>query len=84
MIYTVTWSRRALGMLAQIWIDATNRNAVAAASYEIDNILRDDPDLVGRPRFDTVRAFNCPPLGVEFEVNEPDRLVIVINVWQIS
>ena len=83
MIYTVTWSQRALAKLAQIWLDASDRNAVTAASYEIDNILRDDPDLVGRPRYDTVRGFSYPPLGVEFEVIEADRTVIEINVWHI-
>jgi hypothetical protein len=62
-------------------LHASNRNAVTAASYAIDNILRDDPDLVGTHRFDTVREFHYPPLGIEFEVIEANRLVIVLNVW---
>jgi len=83
MIYIVTWSARALARLADVWLHAGDRNSVTAASYAIDNILRDDPDLVGTFRFDTVREFHYPPLGVEFEVNEADRLVTVLNVWPI-
>jgi hypothetical protein len=83
MIYTVTWTTRALQMLADIWNRSKQRNALTAASYQIDNILRDDPDLVGRHRYDTVREFYFAPLGVEFEVIEPDRQVVVLSVWQI-
>src|SRR5436190_5916296 len=81
MTYTVTWSARALARLADVWLHASNRNAVTAASYAIDNILRDDPDLVGAHRFDTVREFHYPPLGIDFEVIEANRLLIVHKFW---
>lgn len=84
MIFTVTWSEWAQQQLAAIWLAATDRTAVARASHDIDQTLREDADTVGRRRSGDVRRFWHPSLAVEFEVSEPDRLVTVIAVWEIS
>jgi hypothetical protein len=83
MIYTVSWTLVAQEQLAEVWLASKRRNAVTAASYEIERILRDNPDLVGRHRFDTLREFLSPPLGIEFEVIEADRIVHVLSVWEL-
>jgi len=84
MIFTVTWTEAAVQMLADIWNRASDRNAVTVAADEIDRELRVDPDTLGRPTFDTVRQYRRPPLAVEFQVNESDRIVIVAAVWRVS
>jgi hypothetical protein len=75
---------RAIGQLAAIWTAAADRNAVTAAVHVIDQTLAVDPDTVGRIVFDTVREYNHPPLGVEFEVIHADMRVWVLTVWNTA
>jgi hypothetical protein len=78
MIFTVTWAAAAVQMLADIWNKSAARNALSVATNEIDAELRIDPDTVGN-----IREWTHPPLGVEFEVIEPDRIVHVLSVWTV-
>jgi hypothetical protein len=57
---------------------------VAVAADDIDRELRVDPDTLGRASGDSRRIYRHAPLAVEFEVNEPDRIVTVATVWRIS
>jgi hypothetical protein len=84
MIYTVTWTEAAIQMLADIWINAADRNAITVATNEIDAELRVDPDTLGRATIGAIREWTHPPIGVEFEVVEPDRIVHVLSVWTVS
>jgi hypothetical protein len=85
MIFTVTWAEAAIQALANIWNQpTTDRAALNAATNEIDAELRIDPDTVGRRTVGTIREWIHPPLGVEFEVLEPDRIVNVLFVWAVS
>jgi hypothetical protein len=63
---------------------SNDRNGVTEAAAKIDRTLNEDPDAVGRRTFDDVREFLCPPLGIEFEVVEDDRIVYVLSVWLID
>lgn len=83
MTFSVHWTEAAIQMLAAIWLAAPDRNAVAVANNEIDVTLREDPDTVGRLLFDTVRQYEHAPLGVQFQVVEPDRNVFVLSCWLI-
>jgi hypothetical protein len=82
--FQVDWMPRALNQLTNIWLAASNRNAVTAAVHAIDQTLAVDADTVGRVVFDTVREYNQPPLGVEFEVIIADTRVWVLLVWDLS
>ncbi|HBI43927.1 MAG TPA: hypothetical protein DDY78_13910 [Planctomycetales bacterium] len=82
MKYTVTWAPSAERHLAAIWTAASDRDAVSQASNTIDFLLVRDPESRGEPSFDTVRILTVPPLGVDFEVQEPDRIVFVLSVWR--
>lgn len=84
MTFTVHWTEAAVQMLAAIWMAAPDRNAITVANDEIDAVLREDADTVGRPVFDTVRQFELWPLGVQFEVVKADRLVYVLACWLIT
>ncbi len=70
--------------MASVWLDAADRNAVTSAAATIDRLLSRDPDSRGEIRFDTVRTLSVPPLGVDFEVIELDRIVYVLIVWSVA
>lgn len=84
MNFMVVWRPDAEQDLAAIWLAATNRNAITAAAHAIDQTLAVDPDTVGRPVFATVREYQHPPLGVEFEVIHADMRVWVLAVWETA
>jgi hypothetical protein len=77
MRFTVSWTPTAEQDLATVWMDADDRNAVTSSADTIDRLLAVDPESRGEARFDTVRTLSIPPLGVDFEVIEPDRIVYV-------
>jgi len=79
--YTVNWTANALQELASVWMAASNRNAVTHTANDIDDILEVFPYTVGESTFDIVREYTRPPLGVEYEVNDAIRRVVVLSVW---
>jgi hypothetical protein len=81
MKFTVVWKPTAKNELARLWINAKNRNRVRIAADKIDSLLKWDPSSHGESRRESVRILLVPPLGVEFEVLDEDRLVNVIAVW---
>jgi plasmid stabilization system protein ParE len=82
MRYTVVWVPSAAQDLAAIWIEAEDRNAVTSAADRIDRLLREDPHRQGEPHYGSVRILLVPPLGIDFEVLEEDRLARVLTVWK--
>ena len=82
MRYTVVWVPSAEDDLAIIWMDATDRSAVASAADRIDGLLREDPHHQGGPHYGEVLTLTVSPLGIDFEVLEDDRLVKVLTVWK--
>jgi plasmid stabilization system protein ParE len=83
MSFTVVWTPAAEQDLARIWLAAKDRAAVTSSANAIDRTLRKRPDAVGELRFDTVRTLALPPLGVDYDVLEHDRLVYVLGVWDM-
>ncbi len=84
MRFTVVWTPSAEQELAAIWLVAADRPAITSACNTIDALLARDPSSRGRPRYDTVRELVVPPLGVDFDVQEDDRMVYVLSVWRVS
>lgn len=80
MNFTVIWVVHAQDQLAEIWMAATDRNAVTAASYRLDQQLADDPLNLGESRGGIERIAFEPPLRILFRVLEPDRRVEVHEV----
>jgi hypothetical protein len=78
--YIVTWVESAQQELAQVWIDAPNREAVTAATHAIDKELVEDAATKGSELSEGLRELIIPPLRVLFLVREPDRLVEVCTV----
>jgi hypothetical protein len=83
VIFTVTWEESAEDELAQLWADALDKRALTRAADRVEVDLRRDGHLLGESRPDGRRIHFEPPLGILFEVREPDRLIIVLSVWQV-
>jgi hypothetical protein len=78
--YTVVWLRDAIDELAEIWLAATDRNAVTQASAEIDRALLVNAATKGKPLSEGLRIFDASPLRAVFWVNESDRRVEIARV----
>ncbi|QJW96752.1 hypothetical protein [Frigoriglobus tundricola] len=85
MSYHVEWTSEAENDLAAIWNAAADRNAMTAASTWPDAHLVGDPLHFGEPWTSSVHRIAVrDPLGVEFEVIEDDKRVIVHGVFAIG
>ncbi len=82
MIYTVLWKPAAEQQLAQLWTEAADRGAVAAAADQIDGLLRSNPQTKGESRLPPMRILIVQPLVVNFQIQEADRTVLVSDVWR--
>jgi hypothetical protein len=83
MRYTVLWQPTAEAALATLWTTAPDRHAVAAAADHIDAQLQRDPHSFGESRSGMRRIGIELPLGVDFEIREDDRQVLVLRVWRV-
>jgi plasmid stabilization system protein ParE len=82
MRYEVLWGPIAIQQLAAIWLAAADRNAVTAAADWLDRWLARIPLQLGEPRTSSVhRVAYRDPIGVEYEVIEDDKRVIVQGVF---
>jgi hypothetical protein len=85
--YTVTTTPKAEDELARLWMNATDRSAVARAADEIDRMLRDDASSKGDEIGSGLRQLTVGPLVAEFAISDPDRIVTIWSfrhVGQIS
>lgn len=80
MRFTVVNAPIADHELANIWLKATDRQAVADAFDRIESALKNDPQSQGREHSGGWRVLVVPPLAVAFRVSEDDRLVRIISV----
>jgi hypothetical protein len=80
MNYTVIWEAGVLSVLASIWLQAPDRQAVTRAQANIDHRLATDPLAYSTQVTEGLYAIEDPPLRVQFEVSEDDRLVTVVSV----
>ena len=83
MKYTVTWKPSAKGRLADIWLSAEDRAAIASAADRIDRLLASDPMDAGESRSGNDRILIASPLAVVFEVSELDCRVDVLAVRHV-
>lgn len=78
--YTVVWVQSAVDELADIWLQAPDRNVVTAASHAIDQILAEDAPMKGTELSEGLRAIFVPPLRCIFTIREDDRIIEVLRV----
>lgn len=82
MTFTVVWAPAA--ELAALWVQSADRQAVAEAADRIDAALRRGASTCGESRSGNRRVHFDPPLGVDFEFDEPDRTARVLAVWRLD
>jgi plasmid stabilization system protein ParE len=80
MSFAVTWKPDALDELARVWVDATDRDAVTAASHRVEQLLGRDPLGQGESRSGNARVMFDPPLAVVYRVNTARRRVTIFSV----
>lgn len=81
--YTVVWPKGAEDELAELWIGASDRDAITAAANSIDLELSEDSTAKGTEVSEGLRALFAPPLRVLFAVREDDRVVEVLRVKRL-
>jgi hypothetical protein len=79
MIWTVVWHPDATDRPAEIWLEATDRNAVTRATHGIDRAIRENPETKGIDFYGD-RLYDEAPLSVVYRMSESDRLVTVLDV----
>jgi hypothetical protein len=84
MSHRVFWSPHAEQRLEQILKGSADSAVLVAAARSIDRQLVADPASWGESRFDTVRVGFELPLGVQFEILDDVRTVIVYDVWRVD
>ncbi len=80
MPFTVVWLPGPLAALAQIWIRASDRQAVADAANEIDRRLRRPPVPAGAAS-GAVYRLRVAPLEVVYSISDADRRVDISYVF---
>jgi plasmid stabilization system protein ParE len=84
MTFTVVWRATAEAKLAELWLSASDRDAVTRAADAIVALLRSHPRAVGEAREAPSRIQIVPPLAVYYDVIEDDRVVAVWAVWRLT
>jgi hypothetical protein len=78
------WLPRVERKLTNIWLRASDRDAISNAVNLIDKLLSIDPENVGESRDEPDRILHQKPLGMVFRVVDEDRLVMVLDVWRYT
>ena len=82
-MFKVRWALSARNELAQTWIaaDSAMRQAITAASNQIDQSLQWNPQSQGESRGGRDRIWFVFPLAIRFEIIEEKKVVRVLHVW---
>jgi hypothetical protein len=79
-MFRVRWTRTAISQLAAIWVNAADQQAVTAASYQIEQLLRRDPANQGEDRPNNRRVIFIAPLVVLYRIDTTINVVTVVGV----
>ena len=82
MSFDVIWIPEAESQLADIWLNAPDRDMVRSSAFEIDRLLAADPISSGESRPAGQRILHVLPLGIRYMVLEDESTVQVLRVWQ--
>lgn len=77
--FTVTWEQEAFDALAELWMGASDRQAIAASCDAIDAFLKASP-YAGQHLREGLYKLASRPLKVTYSVEDEDRLVVVQSV----
>jgi hypothetical protein len=80
-IFSVEWPPEVLSDLADIWLNAPNRQAVTDAEAEIDRLLCRDPHTKGLHLSEGLYRLDVAPLVVTYTVDLTQHHVEVTSVY---
>lgn len=85
-MFRVEWHSPAVNELTDLWLQAnsTRRAEITAATHELDQRLRKDPENEGESRSADRRVAFIGPLGVLFRVDVAASIIEVVHVWSWS
>ena len=75
--FAVIWPREHENELARLWVNASNKAAVAAAANRIDHLLARDPYAYGEDLSEGLYRIVELPLGVYYSIDSIGRAVQV-------
>jgi hypothetical protein len=81
MNYEVVWDIDAERELARIWLASRLRFAIRDVADQMDAALSRAPHQCGESRDEGHRILLVSPLGVLFQVDDNERQVRVLSVW---
>lgn len=81
MKFTVVWDPEVHDDLADLWMNAENRDEIRLAADTIDVMLVEDANRKGLPFTGGGRVLACYPVAVTFSVSIDDRSVRITEVW---
>jgi hypothetical protein len=82
MPYHVFWSPDAERQFKSLYATATEPTALSVAADAIDAQLHRNPHEFGESREESVRIGFEEPLGIQCEVLEDVKTVVVFQVWR--
>lgn len=81
MKFTVAWTPKATAELAELWLSASDKQAMTESARLLDRRLADKPlderHEIVRGRGTAVRV----PLGVDFQIDVAKQIVVVTGAW---
>ena len=80
MKYSVVWKPAALAKLAEIWLEASNRDSVNEAVRRIDYFLARSDLNAGEDYLEGTRLIVAPPLVVVYSIKHDDCRAFVLAV----
>jgi hypothetical protein len=83
-MFRVIWTPSAEQDLADVWLAAADREIIVVASDALDQLIAENPFVVGESRESTVsRVATMLPLGLQFDIVADDMKVFVRKVWLV-
>lgn len=79
--YSVEWTPEADDLLADIWINAPDRQAVTRAQATIDRLLSHSPKTAGSHISEGLYHLHVVPLRVAYSIDEDQKIVEVSWAW---
>ena len=81
-MYRVRWARTAKDELTALWLqaDSATRQAITAATHQIDQALRTNPLNQGESRDEARRIMFVDPLALIFRVEPDGQTISVLHV----
>ena len=80
MRFTVVWLKTVHEDVGNIWLSSKDRNAVTAATAEIDRELAVDAQSKGSELSEGLRVYEADPLRAVYSVDIPNRIVEVSRI----